>query len=88
MSSKRGTAYSFSFAPKELLYKLFKRKRCRKCKGKLVEIHEKNFSGIEKNTRPGRMHSHYAKEHEVYTVDIFYKCNDCESIYTIEQLSK
>ena len=88
MSSKKGTAYSFSFTPKELFYKLFKRKRCPKCNGKLVEVHEKEFKGIEKNTRSARMHSHYADEHEVYKVDILYKCTDCHCVYTIEELSK
>lgn len=86
MSIERGSMYEFSFTPKELIYKLFKKKRCPICGEKLCNSNKQNFSGDKAvNRAKFKMMPDTAKHYEV---SIEYYCQNCNIGFSISELAE
>lgn len=84
MKLESGNAYRIRFSPKELFYKIFAKKRCPLCNGKVQETYCENYQGFEENTHTD--FGKYADYHHIYNIKILYKCTNCNKVFTINEL--
>jgi uncharacterized protein YbaR (Trm112 family) len=82
---KPGERYEVKYTPKELKYKLFGKKSCPLCKGRMALSREKEFSGKSRGMSMSRGRS-LGKETDVYQVTEYYCCEQCGKRFTIAEL--
>ena len=84
MKLESGNAYRIRFSPKELFYKIFAKKRCPLCNGRVQETYCENYHVFEENTHTD--FGKYADYHHIYNIKILYKCTNCNKVFTINEL--
>ena len=85
MPLERGSMYEVAFTPKELIYKLFKKKRCPICDEKLYSTSKQEFLGYKSVNRAKlKMMPNNAKHYEV---SLEYYCQNCNISFPIAELA-
>ena len=84
MKLESGNAYRIRFFSKVLFYKIFAKKRCPLCNGRVQETYCENYQGFEENTHTD--FGKYADYHHIYNIKILYKCTNCNKVFTINEL--
>lgn len=85
MSIERGSMYEASFTPKELFYKLFKKKKCPICGEKLINSDKQSFSGYKPvNRAKFQMMPNNAKHYEI---SFEYYCKNCNIGFPLSELA-
>lgn len=77
-----GESHQMKFTPNELWYKLFKKKTCPICGNKMGAFKIKSYKGIGKAGTRGHMY-----KAKIYQYKQYYKCNICDKLYPISELS-
>lgn len=85
MSLEPGSMYEYSFTPKELIYQLFKRKRCPICGEKLYNSNKQDFTGVKSVNKAKFQRMPSSAPH--YSVSIEYYCKNCDISFPISELA-
>lgn len=81
MKTNMGKSYSGFLSLDEMRYKLFSKKICPKCGGKMISEHKEEYVG----TGPAQ-NSRMIYEAEIYRLIQCYRCKSCDNVYTISEL--
>lgn len=76
-------SYEVELTGKEILYFFLKKKKCPICSEKMKR--EKDSKHVGEGLYSLKLGKYYHGDH--YDVTIFYRCNKCEKIYSISELS-
>ncbi len=80
-------SYSYSMSFKAVIYYLFKKKNCPVCSSKLIKINNKTYAGLKSYKTDADITFSTNPYYEEYNVKISYKCEKCQTIYSLEMLA-
>ncbi len=83
----KNKTYVYSMSFNTLIYYIFKKKKCFICGNKLIKIKKETYQGLKKRSANSILTTSTCPFYKEYKVDILYRCDNCNKIFKIEELT-
>lgn len=87
MKLKPGEVNQKNYTPKELKYKLFKKKTCPACGSKMKLLEEREYTG-KYHGGIGSQGRALGEGRDLYQITDLYHCDVCDKTFTITELAE